>query len=37
MPRLPTMRVMGSHAISTNPLASSVNFLVAMPYLQIFV
>src|SRR4030095_9258777 len=32
MPRLPTMRVMGSHAISTRPSASSV--LVAMTYLQ---
>src|SRR4029450_9995631 len=32
MPRLPTMRVMGSHAISTRPSASLV--LVAMTYLQ---
>src|ERR1039458_10126187 len=30
MPRLPTMRVMGSHAISTRPSLSSVNFLVAI-------
>src|ERR1700690_3134089 len=30
MPRLPTMRVMGSQAISTRPLPSLVNFLVAI-------
>src|ERR1700735_5589402 len=33
MPRLPTMRVIGSHAISTRPFSSSVNFLttIALP------
>src|SRR5579859_267552 len=30
MPRLPTILVIGSHAISTNPLASLVGVLVAM-------
>src|ERR1700683_2375070 len=30
MPRLPTMRVMGSQAISTRPFLSSVNFLVGI-------
>src|SRR5580658_6343990 len=30
MPRLPTIRVMGSQAISTNPLASFVTLLVAI-------
>src|SRR5271155_5331235 len=30
MPRLPTIRVIGSHAISTRPFSSSVNFLTAI-------
>src|ERR1700678_1665177 len=33
MPKLPTIRVIGSHAISTRPFSSSVNFLttIALP------